>query len=171
MGTSFTARSASKIASVVRKIEGTPNDNTGGNRPLGRNSIRMFWAKITGSDTLDDGRYKYSWVEVFRRKGGQFIDSPDATPRSGDLDAGSDGIERYAINDVDCGADSPEQVPNNSVVKMWLDYDLDDSGDPVPLYTFSRGGGGIPQPTAKYQVYTPIDDTLKPTWTSVRMGP
>lgn len=30
-------------------------------------------------------------------------------------------------------------------------------------------GGGIPAPSAKYQVYTPIDDTLVPLWTTLRV--
>lgn len=30
------------------------------------------------------------------------------------------------------------------------------------------GGGGIPAPTEKYQVFTPIDDTLTPIWTTAR---
>lgn len=36
------------------------------------------------------------------------------------------------------------------------------------IVAFSGGGGSLPPPTQKYQVYTPIDDTLKPTWTTAR---
>jgi hypothetical protein len=34
--------------------------------------------------------------------------------------------------------------------------------------SFNPGGSSIPNPTAIYQVYTPVDSTLTPVWTSAR---
>jgi hypothetical protein len=42
-------------------------------------------------------------------------------------------------------------------------------GKPV-FWIEIAGGASIPKPTERYQVYTPIDDTLVPIWTDLRFA-
>lgn len=43
-----------------------------------------------------------------------------------------------------------------------------EAGDKERYVEIAGTGAGIPPPTKKYQVFTPIDDTLVPIWTSAR---
>jgi hypothetical protein len=42
------------------------------------------------------------------------------------------------------------------------------TGEQWAVVRFSGSGTSIPAPTARYQVYTPLDDTLVPIWTTLR---
>jgi hypothetical protein len=55
---------------------------------------------------------------------------------------------------------------------IWIKYPspLQPGTDPATLGFVIQSSSPIPAPTQKYQVYTPIDDTLVPIWTTARFS-
>jgi hypothetical protein len=44
------------------------------------------------------------------------------------------------------------------------------TGEQWAVIKIDSSGSSLPAPTAKYQVYTPVDDSLVPVWTVMRFS-
>ena len=98
----------------------------------------------------------------------KLIDGPVKPNAEGDFDVADLGtadaakvVEAWSLN----GSDLPIDTP----IMGWHVGNRGDDLNGRQILLVPSGGSSIPKPTQKYQVYTPIDDTLKPVWTYLRV--
>ncbi|MDB5295301.1 MAG: hypothetical protein JWO31_1284 [Phycisphaerales bacterium] len=158
----FDSRSADRIADVVRAAEGLPSNGTGAAARTPGRLGETCWAKL---DTKVSGTPSpgWSWQEVFRKPG-----------------SGSDVSTWEVVSGGRVGDNTKPDDQKNLAVEMTAGSGVAGStvllrrantkqtdGSWRPAWVIVTGSS-LPAPTAKYQVYTPIDDTLVPVWTGIR---
>ena len=128
--------------------------------------------------TPDPVRYKFVGGHaelngVYEAK--RFTDAPndDVVADLANDDLGTETADTYdlivwVLGDIKAGASA---FAANDIGFGW-EVGIDSAtSKPIVIHVAPEAGSSMPAPTAKYQVYTPIDDTLAPIWTSLRMGP
>lgn len=154
----FTPTSARRIGRAVRTVERTVADRS--NQPRERRNVpprETIIARLTTGPT--DGQY--GWVEVYRKQDGTY-----ATQAGGRTsNTGGTNAQRAFAGNAATTFTTGETTGEVVTLRRAPVRQTDGTHKPGWLIV---SGGGIPAPTAKYQVFTPIDDTLKPIWTTAR---